>query len=85
MGIITFLIVGLIAGALGRLLVPGRDPMGLLGTMLLGIVGSFVGGTLGALVNGGGFEVSASGLIGSVIGSVIALLVYRAMQHRRLV
>jgi len=83
--LVAFLVVGLIAGGFGRLLVPGRDPMGILGTMLLGIVGSFVGGTLFALVSGAGFEVSASGFIGSVIGSVIALLGYRLMRRRRLV
>ena len=44
--IVVLLIVGLIAGAIARLVVPGRDPMGLLGTMSLGIVGSFVGGFL---------------------------------------
>ena len=46
MGIIGFVIVGLIAGFIARALVPGPDPMGWLGTMILGIVGSFVGGSL---------------------------------------
>jgi uncharacterized membrane protein YeaQ/YmgE (transglycosylase-associated protein family) len=83
--LIGFLILGIIAGALARLLVPGRDPMGLLGTMLLGIVGSFVGGFLASLLLNQGSEgglLQPSGLIGSVIGAVIALLIYRAAVNR---
>ncbi len=82
MGIIAFLIIGIIAGFLARFLVPGKDPMGFLGTMLLGIVGSFVGGMLAALIFEGDFEIAASGLIGSVIGAVVALLAYRAANNR---
>ena len=83
MGIIVFLIVGLIAGFIARALVPGPDPMGWLGTMILGIVGSFVGGTLAALVFGGTLDLSASGIIGSIIGAIIVLLMWRAMGGRR--
>jgi uncharacterized membrane protein YeaQ/YmgE (transglycosylase-associated protein family) len=83
--IIGFLILGIIAGALARLLVPGRDPMGIVGTMLLGIVGSFVGGFLASLLlNRGDGEnlLNPAGLIGSVIGAVLALLLYRAIAGR---
>jgi len=83
MGIGTFLVIGLVAGFLARLLVPGPDPMGWLGTLVLGLVGSFVGGTLAALVFGGTLEVSASGLVGSVVGAVIVLLIWRSMGGRR--
>lgn len=83
MGIIVFLIVGLIAGFIARALVPGPDPMGWLGTMILGIVGSFVGGTLAALVFGGTLDLSASGIIGSIVGAIIVLLIWRAMGGRR--
>ena len=83
MGIVTFLVIGLVAGFLARLLVPGPDPMGWLGTLALGLVGSFVGGTLAALVFGGTLEVSASGLVGSVVGAVIVLLIWRSMGGRR--
>jgi uncharacterized membrane protein YeaQ/YmgE (transglycosylase-associated protein family) len=83
MNIIWWLIVGLIAGALARLLVPGRDPMGLLGTLLLGLVGSLIGGFLGDLIAGGDDDFSPAGLIGSIIGAVIALLIYRAAVGRR--
>jgi len=84
-GLILFLIVGLIAGWIARALVPGPDPMGWLGTIVLGVVGSFVGGTLAALLFGGTLEISASGLIGSIIGAIIVLLVWRAMSGRRAV
>ncbi len=83
MGLIVFLIVGLIAGFIARALVPGPDPMGWLGTMILGIVGSFVGGTLAALLFGGTLDVSPTGLIGSVIGAIVVLLIWRAMGGER--
>jgi uncharacterized membrane protein YeaQ/YmgE (transglycosylase-associated protein family) len=84
--IISFIIVGLIAGALARLLVPGRDSLGIGGTILLGMVGSLVGGFLGYLIfhkdSDNGF-LQTSGLIGSVIGAIIALLIYRKVGGRR--
>ena len=83
MGLILFLIVGLIAGFIARALIPGPDPMGWVGTMVLGVIGSFVGGTLAALLFGGTLELSASGLIGSIVGSMIVLLIWRAMGGER--
>ncbi len=82
MGFIIFLVVGLVAGALARFLVPGNDPMGILGTLILGVVGSFVGGFLAAMIFEGDVELSATGLIGSVVGAIITLLVYRAAKSR---
>lgn len=78
MGLLGFLIVGLIAGAIARLLVPGSDSFGIVGTMVLGVIGSFVGGLLAALVFSGNIELSTSGVIGSIVGSVIALVAYRS-------
>jgi uncharacterized membrane protein YeaQ/YmgE (transglycosylase-associated protein family) len=83
MGLIVFLIVGLIAGFIARALVPGPDPMGWVGTMILGIIGSFVGGTLAALLFGGTLDVTPAGLIGSVLGSIVVLLIWRAMGGER--
>src|SRR5439155_21460459 len=83
MGLIGFLVVGLVAGVIARFLVPGPDPMGWLGTMVLGLIGSFVGGTLAALIFGGTLEMSASGLIGSVVVAIIVLLIMPAMRGGR--
>jgi uncharacterized membrane protein YeaQ/YmgE (transglycosylase-associated protein family) len=74
-GIIGWLVVGLLAGALARLLVPGRDPMGLLGTVVLGLAGSLVGGFLADVL----FDDEAVGLFGSVVGAIIVLFAYRAL------
>jgi uncharacterized membrane protein YeaQ/YmgE (transglycosylase-associated protein family) len=82
MGLIAFLLIGLVAGFIARALVPGPDPMGWLGTMILGIVGSLVGGTLAALLFGGALEISAAGLIGSIVGSIIVLLIRRSIGSR---
>jgi uncharacterized membrane protein YeaQ/YmgE (transglycosylase-associated protein family) len=81
LGLIVWLvIIGLIAGALARLLVPGRDPIGIGGTIVLGVVGSFIGGFLGYALfhkDASSGALQPAGLIGSVIGAVIALLIYR--------
>ncbi len=82
MGLILFLVIGLVAGFIARALVPGPDPMGWVGTMVLGVVGSFVGGTLAALLFGGTLDVSTSGLIGSIVGAIVVLLIWRAMAGR---
>jgi uncharacterized membrane protein YeaQ/YmgE (transglycosylase-associated protein family) len=84
--ILYLIIVGIVAGYLARLLVPGRDPMSFVQTVALGIVGSFIGGFLGYLLFNEDFDdgaFQAAGFIGSIIGAVIALLVYRAINGRR--
>jgi uncharacterized membrane protein YeaQ/YmgE (transglycosylase-associated protein family) len=81
--IIGLIFVGLIAGFIGRALVPGPDPLGIVGTLLLGIVGSFIGGFLGSLIGGGGLQLRTSGIFGSIVGAVIALLIYRLAARRR--
>lgn len=85
MGILIWLLVGLIAGFIARALVPGSDPMGLFGTMVLGLIGSLVGGFLGNLFFDGDLDVTAAGIVGSIIGAIIALLVYRAVRSSRTV
>ncbi len=83
--IITLIIIGAIAGFIARALVPGKDPMGIGATIVLGIVGSFIGGFLGYVLFGKDISQGAlqpSGIIGSIIGAVIALLVYRAATRR---
>jgi uncharacterized membrane protein YeaQ/YmgE (transglycosylase-associated protein family) len=82
--ILWMLLLGLIAGAVARAVVPGDDSMGILGTIVLGIVGSFVGGFLAnALFQPGDQEgFGPAGIIGSILGAIVVLLVYRWSQGR---
>jgi uncharacterized membrane protein YeaQ/YmgE (transglycosylase-associated protein family) len=85
-GFILYLIViGVIAGFIARALVPGKDSMSVAATIVLGIVGSFIGGFIGYVLthhdaSDGAFQ--ASGIIGSILGAIVALLVYRAVGSR---
>ncbi|MEA2685246.1 MAG: hypothetical protein QOE93_441 [Actinomycetota bacterium] len=84
--ILGLILVGLIAGALARFLVPGRDPMGIGATILLGIVGSFVGGFLADVLFRSDSEdlgIHPVGIIGSIVGAIICLLIYNAVNRRR--
>jgi uncharacterized membrane protein YeaQ/YmgE (transglycosylase-associated protein family) len=84
--LLYMLVIGIVAGFLARLLVPGRDPMGFWATVLLGVVGSFIGGFLGYVLFGKDLDegaLQASGIIGSIIGAVVALLIYRAITRNR--
>lgn len=85
MGIIAFIIIGLIAGLIARAILPGRQSMGLLATTLLGMVGSLVGGLVGSLFvrDGRLFDLHPSGLIMSVIGAIVVLLLVGAAGRRR--
>lgn len=78
MAIIGFIILGIIAGYLGRLLMPGEQKMGFFATALLGMVGSVVGGTLASLLFAGDLALSAAGFIGSIIGVIIVLVILQA-------
>lgn len=83
--IITMLILGLVAGFLARAIVPGDDSMSIGATIVLGIIGSFVGGFLGYLLfqkDGADGGLQPSGIIGSVLGAIIALLVWRQVGRR---
>lgn len=82
MYVVYLLIIGLLAGSLARALVPGRERMGWLGTIVLGIVGSLVGGFLGNLFHEGDADIRPTGIIGSIIGAIIVLLVYRRATGR---
>ena len=82
MGLIAWIIIGLIAGFIARAIVPGRDPMGVVGTILLGMIGSLIGGFLGNLVAGAEMELETAGIIGSIIGAIIVLLILRMSRRR---
>jgi uncharacterized membrane protein YeaQ/YmgE (transglycosylase-associated protein family) len=74
MYLLGFLIFGLVVGLLARLLMPGRQSMGMLMTMLLGVAGSFLGGLLGNILFGGQWNhPSSAGWVGSILGSLLLL------------
>ncbi len=84
MFILTFLIIGFLAGLIARALVSGPGPKGLIRTTVLGIVGSFVGGFLGYVLFHRDLSEGAlqpSGIIGSIIGAVLVLLIYRRSRY----
>ena len=82
MHVLWTLIVGLVVGALAKLLMPGRDPGGIIVTMLLGVAGAFIAGFLGRathLYNPSG----GPGIIASVLGAMLLLFIYRMVVRRR--
>ena len=88
---IGFLVAGLVIGALARLLLPGRQKIGLLWTLIVGVIGSVVGGTIANAVGSGGiFELNVFGFVCAVLVSVVALSVAETAglgagdRHRRL-
>lgn len=81
--IIGWVVFGLIVGFIARALVPGRDDIGLVRTILLGIVGSFVGGFLGSLLHFGGHGLHPASWIGSIIGAIIVLVIYNKVTGRK--
>lgn len=82
MGILGMIILGLIAGAIAKLIMPGRDPGGIIVTILLGIAGSVLGGFLWNMLVGNDGD-NTAGLIGSIIGALILLALYRMVVGRR--
>lgn len=93
MGLIAYIILGLLAGLIAKAIMPGRDPGGVIITILLGIVGSFIGGLLGGMLLGyGGVDeagdVSRPGffmrLVLAVVGALVVLAVYRLIKGKSL-
>lgn len=85
MSFIGFLILGLIAGAIAKAILPGRQGGGWFLTLLLGVIGAFLGGWLGSIIFGvnlGGFFSISTWLL-AIVGSIIVLLVYGALAGRR--
>ena len=83
MGIVLWFLAGLLAGAVARLLVPGRSDLGCLGTSVLGILGSLVGGAIFNAVAGRGFDPEPAGFIGAVFGAMVLLVLGNVLGGRR--
>jgi uncharacterized membrane protein YeaQ/YmgE (transglycosylase-associated protein family) len=84
MNILGWIVFGLIAGAIARLLMPGRQPMGIILTIVLGIVGSFLGGVIGNAFHGVPLtEPAPAGWIGSIVGALIVLFIFGMVSNRR--
>jgi uncharacterized membrane protein YeaQ/YmgE (transglycosylase-associated protein family) len=84
MGIVTFLIFGLIVGVLARAVMPGRQSMGILMTIVLGVAGSFLGGFLVSLVTDHRVtDLHTAGFIGSILGAIILLMIGGGFARRR--
>ena len=84
-GILGWIIFGLIVGAIAKLLMPGRDPGGIIVTMLIGIVGAFLGGFLGNMITGRGLDggVTIWSILLAVVGALLLLWIYRLTTRTR--
>ena len=84
MGILAWIVLGLIAGAIAKALMPGDDPGGFIVTILIGIVGAFLGGFLGSQITGTGLQgFSLWSIVLAIVGSMILLWIYRMAVRRR--
>ena len=82
MGILTWILFGLVVGIIAKLLMPGRDPGGFIVTILLGIAGALLGGFIGRAMGFYGPNESAGWII-SILGAILLLALYRMMVRRR--
>jgi uncharacterized membrane protein YeaQ/YmgE (transglycosylase-associated protein family) len=84
MGILAWIVLGLIAGAIAKAIMPGKDPGGLIVTMLIGIVGAFLGGFLGNMITGSGLNgFSLWSILLAIVGAMLLLWIYRASTRHR--
>ncbi|AFY90397.1 MAG: hypothetical protein CLLPBCKN_007956 [Chroococcidiopsis cubana SAG 39.79] len=87
MNILAWIVLGLIAGAIAKAIYPGRQGGGILGTILLGIIGAFVGGTLGTFLSTGTLQLAATtfsipGIALAVLGAIVAIFIWNAINRR---
>jgi len=83
MGILWTLIIGLVVGAIAKLIMPGRDPGGIIVTMLIGVAGALLAGFLGRALGWYSEAGTGPGIIASIIGALILLFLYRMFTGRR--
>ena len=85
MGIISWLIVGLIAGVVAKLVVPGEDPGGFLATIFIGMLGAFVGGLIVGVFGGTGVTgINIWSILVAILGAMVLLALYRLVTGRRI-
>ena len=82
-GIIAWIVIGGLAGAIAKLLMPGRDPGGCIITVLLGIAGALVAGWVGRAVGWYGARDQGAGFVAAIVGALVLLLIYRLIAGRR--
>lgn len=81
MGILSWIVLGLIAGVLAKLIMPGKDPGGFIITILLGIAGAFVGGWIGTVLGVASFTgFTLQGVVVATVGAIVLLAIYRALK-----
>jgi uncharacterized membrane protein YeaQ/YmgE (transglycosylase-associated protein family) len=84
MGILAWIVLGLIAGAIAKAIMPGKDPGGFIVTALIGIVGAFLGGFLGNMITGSGLNgFSLWSILLAVVGALLLLWIYRMATRTR--
>ena len=84
MGIIAWIVLGLIAGAIAKFLMPGRDPGGIFVTIIIGIVGAVIGGFIGSALGVGDVTgLNLWSIVLAIIGAMVLLLIYRMVAGRR--
>ena len=87
MNLLSWIVLGLLAGAIAKFVIPGHDGGGIIGTLLLGIIGAFVGGSLAMFFTTGELALTATtlsipGIALAVVGAVVAVLLWRVLTRR---
>jgi len=86
MSILAWIVLGLLAGAIAKAIMPGKDPGGIIVTMLIGVVGAFLGGFLGNMIAGRGLDgFSIWSIVLAVVGALLLLWIYRMTTRSRTV
>lgn len=81
MGVISWIVLGLLAGALAKLILPGKDPGGFIVTILIGIAGGLLGGFIGTQLGFGGVSgLNLGSIVTAILGAVLLLVIYRAVK-----
>lgn len=84
MGILAWIVLGLIAGAIAKLILPGKQPGGIIITIIIGIVGALLGGFIGSLIGLGPIdEFSIGNILLAIVGAILVLVIYGAVTGRR--